>query len=342
MTLAAYAWGQDGGTYNEDDMRRLADSLFDLPGIVAPAHLLVEQQAVAGPTLKVAAGQVVVSAAGAGLGGKYHLWNDASLNTGSFTPTSGNGRKDRLIVRVNGTTGVPDLHIVEGVASGSPAEPTITEDNYEELALITLPPSTTDVIGAYITDRRRPAFRGGRGYGTAAMLARVAGAGEALQFRTTDSDRLLVHDGTGWKVLDEPWQSYTPTVGGWGIGNGTISARSKRVGDICHTYGEIVAGGTTTFGAALTLSLPYNTVGPTSAHVGILGGATDDSTAVASPLGVYMASSTTVMLLALAGVTQFNNGGIRNAGANVPWTWATNDKLWWRFSYPISAADARA
>jgi len=214
MTLSSYAWGHDGGTYTGKHMRQLLDDTFDLPGVVRPTDFLVEQQAVANGTVKVASGGVVITAAGSGLYGKYHFPNDASVNV-SINPTSSNGRKDLLIARVNSSTGVPSLHVVEGTPAGSPLEPTITEDNYEQLALITLPGSTTDITSGMVTDRRRPAFRGGWGYGTTAMRNRITGMFEGARFQTTDDDRLWIWDSTSaawlplgyydrsWIVLDE-------------------------------------------------------------------------------------------------------------------------------------------
>lgn len=202
MTLAVSAWGHDGLAYTGKDMRQLLGSQFDLPGIVTPAAFLVEQQTVAAATLKVAAGALAITADGAGLFGKYHVWNDASLNTASFDPTSGNGRKDRLICRV--TNGVPALEIVKGTAAASPAEPSITGNNYEELALITMPATASTVLTAYITDRRRPAFRAGFGYGTVAMQARVAGMVAGMQFYQTDFNQISEYTTatTGWQ---KPW-----------------------------------------------------------------------------------------------------------------------------------------
>jgi hypothetical protein len=102
--------------------------------------------------VRVAAGYLAVVASGSGLFGAFGVPNDASLTSPAITATSTNGRKDRLILRV--TAGVAALEIVQGTASGSPAEPAITGDNFLELALITLPASTTNITDAMITDRR--------------------------------------------------------------------------------------------------------------------------------------------------------------------------------------------
>lgn len=149
------AWGHDGKTYSGQEMRQLVAALTDQQvGVVGDplTALKITQQTVAAATVKAAAGGAIITASGAGLGGSYQVWNDADLTSPTIAPTGADGRKDRVIVRV--TAGVPALEVVQGTASGSPAEPSITGDNYLELALITLPGSTTNITDAMITDRR--------------------------------------------------------------------------------------------------------------------------------------------------------------------------------------------
>lgn len=152
MALASYAWGHDGGSYSGKDMRQLVEAVFLSPASGIVTGLSVTQQASPTSTVLVAAGKAIVQATGSGLTGAYHAWNDASMSSPTIDPTTTNGRKDRLILRV--TSGVPALEVVKGTAAASPAEPTITGDNYLELALITLPSSTSNVTNAMLTDRR--------------------------------------------------------------------------------------------------------------------------------------------------------------------------------------------
>lgn len=156
MTLATAAWGHDGVAFNGKDMRHLVEGLRGVDGITTTPGVTLGFKATAqsspNNTVSVALGWAMVTASGAGLGGMYHVWNDAALTSPTFSSTSGNGRKDRLILRV--TSGVPALEVVAGTASATPAEPTITGDNYLELALVTLPASTSNITNAMITDRR--------------------------------------------------------------------------------------------------------------------------------------------------------------------------------------------
>lgn len=191
------AWGFDGLTYSGKEMRELVETLTGgLSGVVGGTNAVkVSQQTVATSTVKVAEGGAIIPATGAGLGGSFQVYNDADLTSPAITPTAANGRKDRLIIRV--TAGVPALEIVEGVASGSPAEPSITGDNYLELALITLPASTTNITDAMITDRRARFAAGGPVICTSST--RPASPYEGQEIYETDTDREYIYTGTVWR-----------------------------------------------------------------------------------------------------------------------------------------------
>lgn len=140
----------DGKTYDGKELRQFVDAIYPTPGVVEGFG--VTAQSSPNATVRVAAGTIIVQATAAGEAGSYAVSNDASLNSGSFAPTSGNPRWDYLILRV--TSGVAALEIVQGTASASPAAPTITGDNYQILALVKLPGSTSNVTNAMITDSR--------------------------------------------------------------------------------------------------------------------------------------------------------------------------------------------
>ena len=52
------------------------------------------------------------------------------------------------------------------------------------------------------------------------------------------------------------WADYTPTLGGFAIGNGTIASRTFRTGKLVFVEDHITFGSTSTFGSAPTLTLP--------------------------------------------------------------------------------------
>jgi len=217
MTLGA-PWGHDSKTYAGKEMRELVEAMFATPGAVGVSDFLVEQQSSPGPTVKVRAGQLVVNATGSGLFGKYQVPNDASINSGSFTATSGNGRWDYLILRV--TAGVAALEIVQGTAAASPAAPTITGDNYEPLALIKLPPSTTNITTAMINDARRLATSTGGvvPVATAADLATLLPSPRiGQQAHILASGGMVFWNGTIWQRFGAPYGRRIRTGGNVGL-----------------------------------------------------------------------------------------------------------------------------
>lgn len=203
MTLTTQAWGHDGKTYDGKDMRQLVESIFPNPDSGIVEGLATTQQGSPAATVQVSAGKAIVYASGSGLTGAYHVWNDASINSPTINPTTTNGRKDRLILRVS--SGVPALEVVEGTASGSPAEPAITGDNYVELALITLPGSTTNITDAMITDRRVQATAlGGVIPSTYALFPSASTVGAGKLALDTSTGRLWRSDGTNWRFYGPP------------------------------------------------------------------------------------------------------------------------------------------
>lgn len=189
MTLASAALGHNGPSFDSKHFRQLIADLADSGLSIVPSvfsGFKVSQQTSPAGTVRVAAGRLVLPATTAGLTGAYSAWNDASVDSPTITATSTNGRKDRLILRV--TSGVPALEIVAGTPAGVPAEPTITGDNYIELALITMPPSTSNVTDAFITDRRVFGGKWAQPWGEVA-------------FASTTSD---TPNGTGGTPVDTP------------------------------------------------------------------------------------------------------------------------------------------
>lgn len=69
----------------------------------------------------------------------------------------------------------------------------------------------------------------------------------------TDTDRMMVYNGAAWAVVNEPAQTYTPTL--TNVTGGTVSAEYVRVRDKVWVEGNITAG-TATAAGVITVSLP--------------------------------------------------------------------------------------
>ncbi len=156
MTLHGSAVGHDGAStpLNGLMLRRLVEAVGSA-GVIGAGDLLVSEQDTPDDTLKVAGGLGIVDADGSGLFGRYLVINNGDASTPAFTPTSGDGRIDEVIVRV--TDGEPELEIVEGTPAGSPVAPSITGDNYLHLAEVTIPPTTSVIDDSMIEDMRESA-----------------------------------------------------------------------------------------------------------------------------------------------------------------------------------------
>ena len=81
---------------------------------------------------------------------------------------------------------------------------------------------------------------------------------EGVIITETDTDRVLYYDGTGWVILSEPAQSWTPTfAAGMTVGNGSWSYnRYHRSDGWVDFRGRFVWGSTTSITADVRLNLP--------------------------------------------------------------------------------------
>jgi hypothetical protein len=129
---------------------------------------------------------------------------------------------------------------------------------------------------------------------------------------------------TDLNALAGPWNAYTPTLGGWTLGNGTISGAYLRFGALVIFRAEVTIGSSTTITAtAPTISLPTGSPGATGAQiVGATCDFVDDSAATRYPGWVRFASGDTTKCQV------FNFASpLGLLGTSSPFTWAASDKL---------------
>lgn len=152
---------------------------------------------------------------------------------------------------------------------------------------------------------------------------------EGMPIFETDTDKALIHDGSGWVELGKlgAWTAYTPTWTTSGsapsLGNGVVTGRYHRMfGRTYFVEISFVAGSTTTFGSgSFQFTLPSSITAasniPGSLYVADVSG---------TPwIGTSLAAASTV-------VTCFTNiatGDARAAAvsATSPFTWTTSDYL---------------
>src|SRR5262245_37342198 len=95
----------------------------------------------------------------------------------------------------------------------------------------TIPPVVDDQLIATVWGNAvADAINHGGLYGTEA--ARPAGV-PGMRYFATDTKREFLYDGTGWVVMAEPAQTYTPALTGITLGNGTLTGRYHRSDGWC-------------------------------------------------------------------------------------------------------------
>lgn len=110
-------------------------------------------------------------------------------------------------------------------------------------------------------------------------------------------------------VIGGAWTSYTPTVGGWTLGNGVLAAAYAQAGKWMRFRIKLTVKSTTVTGASLTFSLP---VTPHADYLGSQRWIARDVSAAAEGYGdsVIYGGTATILLRSTS-----------------PFTWATDDYI---------------
>jgi hypothetical protein len=149
----------------------------------------------------------------------------------------------------------------------------------------------------------------------------------------------VVANGTELAPLFAAWQSWTPTLTGVGFtitqGNSAVVGRYIKVGRLVHYTARWEFGSTTSFGAgagSFALSVPVTAAvayGPAiGSNVMFLDSGTNHfSTTIA------VVDSTTTSVRVLASAAAFTDVEGRAITTTSPFTWATNDTVWWSGVY---------
>ncbi len=155
---------------------------------------------------------------------------------------------------------------------------------------------------------------------------------EGLMAYETDTDRVIVYNGSAWVVLTQPATSYTPTLGGITIGTGG----SENSAQYSYSQGLLTISGTITLGtsgasvtsiASNTIDLPAGftpspAITPNYLRVGW---ATMRAGAVSAEGLAVLLSTTQLRVYVLGASTTYAAGA--SLGTTVPGTWsgAAND-----------------
>ena len=117
--------------------------------------------------------------------------------------------------------------------------------------------------------------------------------------------------------LQAAWVSYTPTLTGITLGNGSVVASYYQQGKTIHMRLRFTAGSSSTFSGTFNVTLPVTAASTYALNDAIGAGSLDQAAAPTSSrtaATAAIASTTNLFLIAAGTVT-----------ATAPWTWTTGD-----------------
>lgn len=129
------------------------------------------------------------------------------------------------------------------------------------------------------------------------------------------------------------YTAYTPTFTNLTLGNGTVTARYLRIGKMCHVEIQIIFGTTTTIGAPVSLTLPFN-IANISAFA-VVGNTSFQDSGVSNSLGGAVLTNANTVLF----VTYNTTGTYITEAAitpTVPFTWTNNDRITFSNVYEVA------
>jgi hypothetical protein len=160
----------------------------------------------------------------------------------------------------------------------------------------------------------------------ATLTSPVEGMSAWLQ----DTNTLTRYDGSTWQTVLQggTWTSYTPS---WTasttnpvLGNGTLTGRYSRVGNMVDFAIKMTAGSTTTFGSGpWSLSLPFTAASVIDMIGNVMVGDLSVGTSGYSSGAAYIADGGTTVSPYAGG-----KGDMAIVSSLHPQTWANGDRLW--------------
>ena len=144
-----------------------------------------------------------------------------------------------------------------------------------------------------------------------------------LEIWETDTFRSLRHDGTNWIILAEPQVTWTPTITGLTVGNGTWDGEYHRNDGWCDFRARFTFGSTSAVTATLLMTLPIAAAKNSQNNQHAVSFYDTDVVETYPGVAGATGNATQVYLLALNASGTY--GRVSNTSATVPMTWAVND-----------------
>lgn len=151
---------------------------------------------------------------------------------------------------------------------------------------------------------------------------------EGMTIYETDTDCYVTYDGSAWvHDLGGTWRTYTPTITGLTIGNGSITGRYAVIGKTVTGTLFFTAGSTTTYSGIFSFSLPIATAGwYTGDYVPLGHGAVHNGTGTTRRITQAVWSTTTTFRMFL----ETTSGFVTNVA---PFTFGTSAAITANFTY---------
>jgi hypothetical protein len=141
-----------------------------------------------------------------------------------------------------------------------------------------------------------------------------------------DVDRYDSYIGSAWLPVVSPgaWTSYTPTITGLTLGNGSMSAKYALVGKTLFFSVVFALGSTSAVGTSPTFGFPSG-ISPSTGNNGPLGiGASNSIGGTRYSFWLFLSDDVIVPRVLNASGTYVTHGSIT---ATVPFTWATGNSM---------------
>jgi hypothetical protein len=196
------------GSHPAEDVRRFIASITnDSQGIVTAGSLVVtEKSGTPNMSVDVAGGRCFIKGTQATYQGTYFCEARGSENLTVSAQHATNNRIDRIVAKVedaaySGATNAWSLAVVTGTPAGSPSAPSAPANSIT-LALVTVRSTSNgggSVLNADVADQRALiAFPGGVQVVTSGTRPTAT---DGVLIYETDTDRLMVYDGSAWEFV---------------------------------------------------------------------------------------------------------------------------------------------
>jgi hypothetical protein len=223
------------------------------------------------------------------------------LGGGSLTPGTGINVTSAGNVGIGTSSPANALHV--STSSSTPLRLQSTTN----LASIFM----VDPVGGIFLTNDQSAFRVITGTDT-------AGSGGTERMRI-DNAGLITGSGTSLGA----WTAYTPTLGGFTLGNGTITGFYCQIGKVVFFRARLLFGSTTTAASSnIAFSLPVEAKTGTVSTLGgtFTGGVWDASASTPYMTGAYLSATDTAVLRIIGA-----SGALSLFTTTTPFTWTTSD-----------------